>query len=48
MCITNRTDLGEPTGPMFSLMATLIPLGPGLITLGEGDPSVGRFTAYCF
>jgi len=24
-------------GPMLGLMATLIPLGPGLIALGQGD-----------
>lgn len=37
--ITNRTDLVARLGPMFGLMATLIPLGPGLIALGEGDPA---------
>lgn len=36
--ITNRTDLVTRLGPMLGLMATLIPLGPGLISLGEGDP----------
>lgn len=36
--ITNRTDLAARLGPMFGLMATLIPLGPGLIALGQGDP----------
>lgn len=36
--ITNRTDLVARLGPMLGLMATLIPLGPGLIALGEGDP----------
>lgn len=36
--ITNRTDLIARLGPMFGLMATLIPLGPGLIALGQGDP----------
>lgn len=35
--ITNRTDLVARLGPMFGLMATLIPLGPGLIALGQGD-----------
>jgi biopolymer transport protein ExbB/TolQ len=34
---TNRTDLVTRLGPMFGLMATLIPLGPGLIALGQGD-----------
>ena len=36
--ITNRTDVITRLGPMLGLMATLIPLGPGLIALGEGDP----------
>lgn len=36
--ITNRTDLVARLGPMLGLMATLIPLGPGLIALGQGDP----------
>jgi len=35
--ITNRTDLVVRLGPMLGLMATLIPLGPGLIALGQGD-----------
>lgn len=35
--ITNRTDLVARLGPMFGLMATLIPLGPGMIALGQGD-----------
>ena len=35
--ITTRTDLVARLGPMFGLMATLIPLGPGLIALGQGD-----------
>lgn len=35
--ITSRTDLIARVGPMFGLMATLIPLGPGLIALGQGD-----------
>jgi len=35
--ITNRTDLTTRLGPMLGLMATLIPLGPGLIALGQGD-----------
>lgn len=35
--ITSKTDLVVRLGPMFGLMATLIPLGPGLIALGEGD-----------
>ncbi|MDD4237295.1 MAG: MotA/TolQ/ExbB proton channel family protein [Desulfotomaculaceae bacterium] len=35
--ITARTDLIARLGPMLGLMATLIPLGPGLIALGQGD-----------
>lgn len=35
--ITNHTDLVARLGPMLGLMATLIPLGPGLIALGQGD-----------
>lgn len=35
--ITAPTDLIARLGPMFGLMATLIPLGPGLIALGQGD-----------
>jgi len=35
--ITNRTDLVARLGPMLGLMATLIPLGPGLIAIGQGD-----------
>lgn len=35
--VTNRTDLVARLGPMLGLMATLIPLGPGLIALGQGD-----------
>ncbi len=34
---TNRTDVVARLGPMLGLMATLIPLGPGLIALGQGD-----------
>ncbi|WP_027399049.1 MotA/TolQ/ExbB proton channel family protein [Anaerovorax odorimutans] len=32
-----RTDVIVRLGPMFGLMATLIPLGPGLLALGQGD-----------
>lgn len=31
------TDLIMKLGPMFGLMGTLIPLGPGIIALGRGD-----------
>lgn len=35
--ITKVTDLVARVAPMFGLMGTLIPLGPGLIALGQGD-----------
>ncbi|HKM39248.1 MAG TPA: MotA/TolQ/ExbB proton channel family protein [bacterium] len=35
--ITDRTDLVARLAPMFGLMGTLIPLGPGIIALGQGD-----------
>lgn len=35
--ITNKTDIVARLGPMLGLMATLIPLGPGLIALGNGN-----------
>ena len=35
--ITKITDLVARVAPMFGLMGTLIPLGPGLIALGQGD-----------
>lgn len=38
--ITNRTDLVVRLGPMFGLMGTLIPLGPGMIALGQGNTLV--------
>jgi biopolymer transport protein ExbB/TolQ len=31
------TDLIARVAPMFGLMATLIPLGPGIVALGQGD-----------
>ena len=31
------TDLIARLGPMFGLLGTLIPLGPGIIALGQGD-----------
>ena len=34
---TRRTDLIAKVGPMLGLMGTLIPLGPGIIALGQGD-----------
>lgn len=35
--ITRITDLVAKIAPMFGLMGTLIPLGPGLVALGQGD-----------
>jgi biopolymer transport protein ExbB/TolQ len=35
--ITRVTDLIARVAPMFGLMGTLIPLGPGLIALAQGD-----------
>ncbi|ACX52734.1 MotA/TolQ/ExbB proton channel [Ammonifex degensii KC4] len=35
--ITGRTDTVARLGPMLGLMATLIPLGPGLIALSQGN-----------
>lgn len=34
---TAVTDLVMRLGPMFGLLGTLIPLGPGIVALGEGD-----------
>jgi biopolymer transport protein ExbB/TolQ len=34
---TAVTDLVAKLGPMFGLLGTLIPLGPGIVALGEGD-----------
>ncbi|TCO76929.1 MotA/TolQ/ExbB proton channel family protein [Marinisporobacter balticus] len=35
--ILNKTDLITKIGPVLGLMGTLIPLGPGLGQLGQGD-----------
>jgi len=35
--ITRVSDIVARVSPMFGLMGTLIPLGPGLIALGQGD-----------
>ena len=35
--ITKFTDIIARVAPMFVLMGTLIPLGPGLIALAQGD-----------
>jgi biopolymer transport protein ExbB/TolQ len=32
-----RTDLLTKAAPMMGLMATLIPLGPGIVAMGQGD-----------
>lgn len=34
---TAVTDLVSKLGPMFGLLGTLIPLGPGVMALGKGD-----------
>ncbi len=35
--ILSVTDLVSTLGPMFGLLGTLIPLGPGIVALGSGD-----------
>lgn len=43
------TDLASKLGPMLGLLGTLIPLGPGIIALGQGDTytlSVSLTTAF--
>ena len=35
--IVKISDLIAKLGPMFGLLGTLIPLGPGIIALGQGD-----------
>mgnify|MGYP003290945757 CR=1 FL=1 len=34
---TKLTDMIAKLGPIFGLLGTLIPLGPGIIALGQGD-----------
>lgn len=34
---TGRLDLASKVSPMLGLMATLIPLGPGVVAMGQGD-----------
>ena len=34
---TRITDTVAKLGPMFGLLGTLIPLGPGVVALGQGD-----------
>lgn len=35
--VTAITDVVAKMGPMLGLLGTLIPLGPGIVALGEGD-----------
>lgn len=35
--ILRVTDTAAKLGPMFGLLGTLIPLGPGIVALGQGD-----------
>ncbi len=35
--VTAKTDMVAKLGPMFGLLGTLIPLGPGVLALGNGD-----------
>lgn len=47
--ITKITDMIARLGPMFGLLGTLIPLGPGIIALGQGDTytlSMSLLTAF--
>lgn len=37
---TSITDLISKLGPMFGLLGTLIPLGPGIVALGEGNTAL--------
>lgn len=37
--IVGRTDLVTKIAPMMGLMCTLIPLGPGIVAMGQGDVS---------
>lgn len=47
--IVKITDVTSRLGPMFGLLGTLIPLGPGIIALGRGDTytlSLSMLTAF--
>ena len=35
--VTSRTDLAAKISPMIGLMGTLIPLGPGVVAMGQGQ-----------
>ncbi|WP_313133006.1 MotA/TolQ/ExbB proton channel family protein [Anaerocolumna sp.] len=46
---TRLTDYIIKLGPMFGLLGTLIPLGPGIVALGQGDTgtlSISMSTAF--
>lgn len=38
--VVSKTDLISKLAPMFGLMGTLIPLGPGLLALGQGNTEI--------
>lgn len=38
--VTSRTDLAAKVAPMIGLMGTLVPLGPGIVALGQGQTNV--------
>lgn len=38
--IVGRTDMAANAAPMFGLMGTLIPLGPGIVAMGQGNTEV--------
>lgn len=38
--VTGVTDLVARMGPTFGLLGTLIPLGPGIVALGQGDTAL--------
>ncbi len=47
--VLKLTELAAKLAPMFGLLGTLIPLGPGIIALGQGDTytlSVSLLTAF--
>ena len=43
--ILKATDLAAKLSPMFGLLGTLIPLGPGIIALGRGDTTIAGLIA---
>lgn len=38
--VVSRTDFAAKVAPMFGLMGTLIPLGPGIVAMGQGNTDV--------